>query len=455
MSMIMASRGFCLPSQATIHELFSVARDAGIVPDISLDPVLPSFFSLDSSASVQHQYTSIQRSMTEEQRTAFRYNLTSTLGGSGGGGGGGGGRVTHGGVGVVALALSILFDQVAEQVRSRGSSMGGSSVHGSQPRMIFGIRSSSRIGEIIQSYLGQIPEIANNQDKMAETTELYDNLLKLEMIDHFERMTNKKKRMGSESMKQWLVGAAVHLHIRIHQVRLNSVPRGSAESLRLSYKTGFSRLMQGYTTYLRRNIQETAPTATPGPATRRAGGRRQASASRSNMTGFKNTTLSKTTYTTDPTRRLVDVSPIRPNNTSGRLSQTNTTAPTARTIRTLRSSGSSEATGPTWPKGSDKTTVGLVRNETIIAGAPSVSSVDSRKRKTASQGLLVIEPLRNVSHSVQHHPCQSPAIEQALVTRIIDTQDLERSRDFFLHSEKLFSSLLRQSNDFELKTQRQ
>lgn len=66
-------------------------------------------------------------------------------------------------------------------------------------------------------------------------------------------------------------------------------------------------------------------------------------------------------------------------------------------------------------------------------------------------GLLVIEPFRNVSHSVQHHPCESPAIQQALVTRIMNSQDLERNRDFFLYSEKVFHSLLRQRDHFEMR----
>lgn len=57
---------------------------------------------------------------------------------------------------------------------------------------------------------------------MAETTELFDNLLKLELLDHYERMTTKK-RMSSVSMQQWLVGAAFHLHVRIHQVRLRGM----------------------------------------------------------------------------------------------------------------------------------------------------------------------------------------------------------------------------------------
>lgn len=106
--MILMGRSLCLPSPATVQELFSVARDASIIPDISLDPVLTTFLSLDSSAALQHQYAFLRRSMSREQQTAFNLSLTRELGGSS--------RVTWGGVGVVALALSMLFDQVAQQV---------------------------------------------------------------------------------------------------------------------------------------------------------------------------------------------------------------------------------------------------------------------------------------------------------------------------------------------------
>lgn len=60
--------------------------------------------------------------------------------------------------------------------------------------------------------------MVSDKGKMAETTELFDEWLKLELLDHFERMTTKK-RMSTVSMQQWLTGAAFHLHVTIHQVR--------------------------------------------------------------------------------------------------------------------------------------------------------------------------------------------------------------------------------------------
>ncbi|KAM9846444.1 uncharacterized protein ACBR49_009746 [Aulostomus maculatus] len=340
--MILMGRSSCLPSQAIIQELFSVARDASIIPDISLDPVLTTFLSLDSSAALQHQYAFLQRSMSKEQQAAFNLGLARELGGN---------RVTHGGVGVVALALSILFDQIAHQARG---TEGDLSPQRSHPKMIFGISSSSRIGLIAQNYLRLVPGIANDLATIAETTELYDYWLKLELLDHYERMTTKK-RMSTVSMQQWLTGAAIHLHMRIHQVRLHSVPVGSVESLRLSYKSGLGRLVQGYTTYLRSAIQETGA---PGP----------------------------------------------------------------------------------WKRGDERQV------------APNASAGYNSNEESGMLGFLVIEPLRNVSHNVSHHPCESPAIQQALVSRIINAQDLERNRNFFLYPEKVFHSLLRQRDDFELKT---
>lgn len=97
-------------------------------------------------------------------------------------------------------------------------------------------------------------------------------------------------------------------------------------------------------------------------------------------------------------------------------------------------------------KRNNKTTVSVVNRQTL-----GNSTVHGRDEEVGSLGLLVIEPGRNVSHSVQHHPCESPAIQQSLVTRIINAQDLELSRNFFMYPEKVSRGLLRQRDDFELK----
>lgn len=318
--MLLRSITSCLPSSATIDNLFSVARAGSLVPDISLDDTLQSFLSLDSSAALEQHYADIQQHLSAEQLTVFNQDLTSLLGGST--------NVALGGVGVVALALSLLFDVLAHKAKRHGDSKNAMD----PTKMIFGISNSSRIGSLISEYLKLVPEIANDMNKMAEVTELYDQYLKYELIDHFERMTNKK-RMGSVAMKQWLCGASFHLHMRIHEIRLGSVPRGSAEALRLSYKTAFTSLVKLYTAHLRKNIQETPP-------------------------------------------------------------------------------------------------------------EPGANSMP---------GLLVIEPHKNVTHRVQHSPCESKVIGDALLTRIIAAQEIEASKDFFLQSEHDFYKLINQREGFELQ----
>ncbi|XP_040907988.1 uncharacterized protein LOC121191010 [Toxotes jaculatrix] len=424
--MILTGRSLCLPSPATVQELFSVARDASIIPDISLDPVLTTFLSLDSSAALEHQYAFLQRSMSREQQTKFNLSLTRELGGSS--------RVTYGGVGVVALALSMLFDQVAQQVRAQGSTEGDLSTQRSQVEKIFGISSSSRIGWIIHSYLCLIPGIANDEEKMAQTTELYDSWLKLELIDHYERMTTKK-RMSSVSMQQWLTGAAFHLHMRIHQVRLNSVPLGSVLSLRLSYKTGLKRLVQGYNAYLRRNIQEIVAPGPQKPKTRTTSGPRQ-------------TNISSKTNMTCSSNHLFNVTLVNASIATDRFNETTAPSSTSEISRSCKMHGLRENFRvENVSKGSNATAEGVVNRERLT----SLTGY-SREEEAGTMGLLVIEPWRNVSHNVQHHPCESPAIQEALVTRIINAQDLEQNRNFFLYPEKVLHSLLTQRNDFELKT---
>ncbi|XP_029304740.1 uncharacterized protein LOC115019359 [Cottoperca gobio] len=324
--------------------------------------------------------------MSEEQQAAFRLRLTGELGGSS--------RVTCGGVGVVALALSVLFDLVAQQVRAQGSTE--RSAQRSQANSILGISSSSRIGRIIHTFLRQIPGIASNQEKMAETTELYDNWLKLELIDHYNRMT-MKKRMSSVSMQQWLAGAAFHLHMRIHQVRLHSVPVGSAESLRLSYKTALDRLVQGFTAYLHRNIQETPRSRKPRTNTDTP------TLSRTNVTCssnhmFNDSLISISTSTFNGT--------ATPNSTAG-ICNTDTPSADFGLKVTNRSDETSE----------------VVINRKTLNSSTGYEDV---------QGLLVIEPWRNVSHVVQHHACESPAIQQALVTRIINCSGPGEEQKLFL-----------------------
>lgn len=210
------------------------------------------------------------------------------------------------------------------------------------------------------------------------------------------------------------------------------MPSGSAESLRLSYKTGLFRLVQSYRAYLRRNIHETEAGGSPGPRAKAASGRSQTTANTSSIikvtcSGGKNSSES-----------LDNVGPF----SSSMLNVT---------LNDTTMHHSNESSDPFIlhvPKESEGSTAGTAARKTV-----NNCIGDSRHEEGGRLGLLVVESQRNVSHTVRHHPCESPAIQQALVTRIIDAQDLQRNRDFFLYTERVFRSLLRQRTDFDFNSQ--
>lgn len=210
------------------------------------------------------------------------------------------------------------------------------------------------------------------------------------------------------------------------------MPSGTAESLRRSYRSGLAGLVLDYTAYLRRHIHETAAPRPRKPRTRTSSVPRQANTfSITNMTcsgnGLFNDSLNSPSISTD------------------KFNETTKPNATADISRICKTNGSSEDFGLNVPKGSVEATVSMENKNTL-----NNSAGYNRDEDVGILGLLVIEPLRNVSHNVQHHPCESPAIQQSLVTRIINAQDLERNRNFFQCPEKVFHSLLRQRDDFDL-----
>ena len=230
----------CSPSSETMQNLFSVAQNGGIIPDISLDMAVNGYLSLKSRTVLTNHYDAIQQRLSTEQLALFNQNLTSTFGGT---------KVTSGNIGIVALALSLFLDVVSNDIM-------GQTTPDPVQRMLG--TSDSSIGSIIGEYLRKVPELVNNGEGMADITELCDQELKFELIDLFERMT-LQRQLNSRAIKLWLNGAVIHLHVRIHGIRLGSVPLGSAESLRLSYSTAFTSLVRRYTGYLRRYIKEMPP----------------------------------------------------------------------------------------------------------------------------------------------------------------------------------------------------
>lgn len=64
--------------------------------------------------------------------------------------------------------------------------------------------------------------------------------------------------------------------------------------------------------------------------------------------------------------------------------------------------------------------------------------------------LLIVEPLRNMSHGVHYKVCERRAIQRTLVERFLSEQDLQRGKDFFQSSHKHHDALIAQQGHFQL-----
>ncbi|KAK2869007.1 hypothetical protein Q7C36_000878 [Tachysurus vachellii] len=309
----------CSPTPEIIDSIFLVGQDGGIIPDITLNRVVSNYLSLNSSFALNHQYCTIQERLSKDQFAVLDSNLTSIFSKRN--------KVSYGGVGVVALAMSLLLDTLVDSVLGQTDEL-------MDPyQRIFGPDNSSEISSITREYLRLVPYMVNNSDMMAEMTDIYDQKLKYALIKLYESMTIEQ-RMSTVALKHWINGAAIHLHIRIHGIRLLSVPRGSAESLRLSYRTGLVRLVKLFASYVRRNVKERGPTQDP---------------------PFK-------------------------------------------------------------------------------------------------AGFLITEPNRKVRHRVSHIPCQSQGITDAIVSRILEVQNIRATETFFWEAGRNIDELIQQKEHFELPT---
>lgn len=201
------------------------------------------------------------------------------------------------------------------------------------------------------------------------------------------------------------------------------MPVGAAESLRRSCKSELNQLIVDYMVYLRKNIRETAA---PRPRKRR---NRQSGVLRQSNT-FNQTSL------TWSGPNLIAASTA-----AGKINEPTASNRAANIGRKCKIEVLSDSSGGNVTKVDDKSAVGTEKRRKLS----NSSGINS-----SAMGLLVIEPLRNVSHSVQHHQCESPAIQHALVNRIMDALDMEQNKHFFQYSERVFYSLLRQEDDFEL-----
>ncbi|XP_044038220.1 uncharacterized protein LOC122869357 isoform X1 [Siniperca chuatsi] len=313
----------CSASPKTIDCLYDIASHAGLVPDASLDASLASLLSLNSSWALEQQYSTLQSGMTQQQRFAFDHDLHTLFGGNT--------TVSYGGVGVVALALSVLFEMLAHhQTTILGS--WSPEAHPPPPdpiRRMFGADAGSDISSIASEFLKQIPGAANDRDRMAALLESYEGKLRSELMDFYGRMVLlERSALSSAGVKQWMNGAALHVHTFLHWKRLTNPSAG--EVLSLDYLHRVDPLLKAYREYLLKTVK-VFPALSPGPS-----------------------------------------------------------------------------------------------------------------------GLLIVEPLRNVSHDVYHRVCEHRAIQRTLVERFLSDQNLQRGKEFFQSSHKNHDALIAQLGHFQL-----
>ncbi|XP_051242972.1 uncharacterized protein LOC127355795 [Dicentrarchus labrax] len=248
----------CSTSPKIIDCLYDTASHAGLVPDASLDASLASLLSLNSSWALEQQYTTLQGSMTRQQRSAFNHDLQTLFGRNT--------TVSYGGVGIVALALSVLFEMLAHHQTTK-LSLRIPEARSTPPnpiRRMFGADAGSDISSIASEFLKQIPGAANDQDQMAALLKSYETKLRLELMDFYGRMVSlERSALSSIGVKQWMNGAALHIHTLIHWQRLTDPSAG--EVLSLDYLNRVDPLLKTYREYLLKTVK-VFPALTPGPS---------------------------------------------------------------------------------------------------------------------------------------------------------------------------------------------
>ncbi|XP_038548795.1 uncharacterized protein LOC119882685 isoform X2 [Micropterus salmoides] len=231
----------CSASPETIDCLYDTASHAGLVPEASLDPSLTTMLSLNSSWALEQQYSTLQSGMTRQQRLAFNRDLHTLFGGNT--------TVSYGGVGVVALALSVLFEMLAHHQTTKSGPPPPDPI-----RRMFGADAGSDISSIASEFLKQIPGAANDQHRMTALLESYEGKLRSELKDFYERMMSPEKSpLSSAGVKQWMNGAALHVHTFLHWKRLTNSSAG--EVLSLGYLHRVDPLLKTYREYLLKVIQ--------------------------------------------------------------------------------------------------------------------------------------------------------------------------------------------------------
>ncbi|KAJ8247384.1 hypothetical protein GJAV_G00245770 [Gymnothorax javanicus] len=189
------------------NKVYSLGKDAGVIPDYRVDPSFESYLSPNSSTYLDSHYKEVRRALSPDQLGAFDRSLRATLGQNG--------TVKQGGVGMVALALSLLFDVLAQQAKNQTQKT--HFIH-----QIFGehqdVNSSGlEVGTLVIDYLNLVPLIANDPQRMKEETERYEKKLHHSLVGHFESTAMSQNSSWAE-WKIFLHGLALHQHMMIHQV---------------------------------------------------------------------------------------------------------------------------------------------------------------------------------------------------------------------------------------------
>ncbi|XP_061102792.1 uncharacterized protein LOC133131441 [Conger conger] len=174
-----------------------------------MDRSFTGYLSTNSSAHLNSHYMDVHRSLSPEQFGTFNHSLWATLGESG--------KVTQGGVGVVALALSFLFDILTQQAKNQTRTT--HFIHQIFRECEDG--NSSEIGTVITDYLKLVPLIANDPQRMKEETDRYEQRLNSSLVSHFESIIKTQNDSWTE-WKIFIHSLAFHQRMMIHQVRMGA-----------------------------------------------------------------------------------------------------------------------------------------------------------------------------------------------------------------------------------------
>ncbi|XP_047446055.1 uncharacterized protein LOC125011092 [Mugil cephalus] len=212
------------PGTDAVH-LAAFARDFCPFPTYMPSTHLINMLSINSSIQLKEHYMAVQTSLNPKQQEDFAQRLRTTFGREG--------RVTYGGVGVVALSLSFLFDTLARQVRGESVPDSGliPGLFLKDPRGYY-----PQNAHTVSTYLRLVPYIANNPTRMKEETERYVR----QLTPHNSSSVKEDIAKINEILMLTVEGT-----MKVHLLRLKN---GTADELE-SYDDDDEDLSQNKTTF--------------------------------------------------------------------------------------------------------------------------------------------------------------------------------------------------------------